>query len=183
MKDLMLETLFACESWATRQVLEECSTLTQAQFEQPLGLGHGNLERTLAHLVGALTFFVDRLYRQMPRPRPDRDGTTHTPAQLLALFDVADSELRAAVTKTLEAHALTDLLNWTNTDEGEIDPLDQVTYAVALAQMIDHSNHHRTQALDMLRLLGVEKRMEWHPFEWEEAMRASGSSAAERGYE
>ena len=171
MSDMMLETLFAFESWATRRVLEECGALTQAQFEQPLGLGHGNLERTLAHLVGALTFFADRLDRHMPRPRVDRNGTTHTPAELLAAFDVADGELREAVAKTLDAHAVTDLLNWTNTDEGEIDPLDQVTYAVALAQMIDHSNHHRTQAIDMLRLLGIEKPMEWHPFEWDEARR------------
>ena len=173
MKDVLLNTMFQVESWATRQVLEECCALTQAQFEQPLGLGHGNLERTLAHLVGALTFFADRLNRQKPRPRIDRDGTTHTPAELLAHFDIADSELHQAVAKTLGAHALTDLLNWTNTDEGEIDPLDRVIYAVALAQMLDHSNHHRTQAIDMLRLLGVEKQMEWHPFEWDEAMRAN----------
>ena len=172
MSNAILETLFAFESWATRQVLEECCALTQAQFEQPLGLGHGNLERTLAHLVGATTFFADRLNRQKLRPRVDRDGTLHTPAQLLTVFDVADSELRAAVTKALDTHLLTDLLNWTNTDEGQIDPLDRVTYAVALAQMIDHSNHHRTQAIDMLHLLGIEKPMEWHPFEWDEAMRA-----------
>ena len=172
MKDTLLNVLFQYESWATRHLLEECCSLTQASFEQPLGLGHGNLERTLAHLVGALTFFADRLNRQMPRPRADRDGTTHAPADLLAAFDLADRELREAVTQTLNVHALTDILNWTNTDEGEIDPLDRVTYAVALAQMLDHSNHHRTQALDMLRLLGNAKPLEWHPFEWDEAIRA-----------
>lgn len=172
MNDSLLDTLFAYESWATRHLLEECGALTQAQFEQPLGLGHGTLERTLAHLVGAMTFFADRLNRQWPRPRADRDGVTHTPADLLALFDTADREMREAVTTMLDAHALTDLLNWTNTDEGEIDPLDRVTYAVALAQMLDHSNHHRTQALDMLRLLGNAKPLEWHPFEWDEARRA-----------
>lgn len=176
MKDVMTETLFAYESWATRQLLEACSALSRAQFEQPLGLGHGNLERTLAHLVGALTFFADRLHRRVPRPRIDRDGTTHTPAGLLAHFDVAEGELRQAVAQTLATHAVTDLLNWTHTDEGEIDPLDRVPYAVALAQMLDHSNHHRTQALDMLRLLGVQAPMEWHPFEWDEAMRSNNSA-------
>lgn len=172
MKDAMLTVLFQSESWATRHLLEECCALTQEQFERPLGLGHGNLERTLAHLVGALTFFADRLNRQGPRPRADRDGVIHTPADLLARFDVADHELQEAITHMLEAHALTDWLNWTDTDEGELDPLDRVTYAVALAQMLDHSNHHRTQAIDMLRRLGVEKPMEWHPFEWDEARRA-----------
>jgi uncharacterized damage-inducible protein DinB len=181
MQDLLLDTLFQYESWATRNVLQECCALTQARCEQPLGLGHGNLERTLAHLVGVLTFFADRLNRQMPRPRPDRDGSTHTPAELLALFDLADVELREAVNRALSTRALTDLLNWTDTDEGDIDPLDKVTYAVAFAQMLDHSNHHRTQAIDMLRLLGVEQSMEWHPFEWDEAVRSNtsrGSSPA-----
>jgi uncharacterized damage-inducible protein DinB len=172
-----VNVLFQYESWATRHLLEECCALPQAQFEKPLGLGHGNLERTLAHLVGALTFFADRLNRHRPRPRADRDGAIHTPAELLAFFDMADRELREAVSKTLDAHAPTDLLNWTNTDEGEIDPLDRVTYAVAFAQMLDHSNHHRTQAIDMLRLLGIEKPMEWHPFEWDEVMRANAKSA------
>lgn len=172
MNDSLLDTLLAYESWATRRVLEECGALTQAQFEQPLGLGHGTLERTLAHLVGALTFFADRLNRHRPRPRADRDGRLHTPADLLARFDVADRELREAVTHALGQHTLSDLLNWTDTDEGEIEPLDRVTYGVALAQMLDHSNHHRTQALDMLRLLGNEKPLEWHPFEWDEARRA-----------
>lgn len=172
MNNSLPDTLFAYESWATRRTLEACCALTQAQFEQPLGLGHGNLERTLAHLVGAMTFFADRLNRRVPHPRADRNGVTHTPADLLALFEVADRELREAVTQTLNVHALTDLLNWTDTDDGEIDPLDRVTYTVALAQMLDHSNHHRTQALDMLRLLGHTKPLEWHPFEWDEARRA-----------
>ena len=71
-------------------------------------------------------------------------------------------------------HKLDDVLNWTETDEGEIAPNDQVTYAVALAQIVDHGIHHRTQAMEMLRLLGVERPMDWHPFDWDEAVRFRG---------
>ena len=121
-----------------------------------------------------MIFFADRLNRNPPRPRPDRDGRARTPQDLLDLFATADRELRDAITNTLEAHSLTDLLKWTDDDTGDVDPLDQIPYAVVLAQMIDHSIHHRTQATDMLRLLGVDKPLEWHPFEWDEMTRSQG---------
>src|SRR5687767_16016740 len=139
MNDSFVDVLFNYDAWATRRVLEACGRLTQAQFEQPLGPGHGSLERTLAHTVGALTFFADRLNRTPPRPRPDRDGRSRTPAELRELFDTAECELRSAVTRCLTAHSMEDLLNWTDEDTGPIDPADRIPYAVALAQMIDHS--------------------------------------------
>jgi uncharacterized damage-inducible protein DinB len=171
MNNALLDVLFKYDSWATRRLLEECRGLNQEQFERPLGLGHGNLEQTLAHLVGAMMFFADRLNRQPPRSRPDRDGRFRTAAELLTLFETTDRELREAITTSLASHALTDILNWTDDDTGEIAPLDQIPYAVAFAQMIDHGIHHRTQAVDMLRLLDFDRSMEWHPFEWDEAMR------------
>jgi uncharacterized damage-inducible protein DinB len=93
------------------------------------------------------------------------------PALLLAELDVAVPTLHRAVTQALAAHALTDLLNWTDTDAGEIAPDDQVSYAVVLAQFIDHGIHHRTQAMDMLQLLERREDTNWHPFEWDQALR------------
>jgi uncharacterized damage-inducible protein DinB len=118
-----------------------------------------------------MMFFSDRLNRRFPRARPDHDHIFRTPEELLVLFDIANRELYGAIAKTVEIHALTDILNWTHEDIDDIDPLDQITYAVALAQMIDHNIHHRTQVTDMLSLLGINKSVDWHPFEWEEEMR------------
>jgi len=171
MNNPFVDVLFTYDSWATRRLFEECRTLTQEQLEQSLGLGHGNIERTLVHIIGSMMFFADRLNRRPPRIRPDHDNRSRTPAELLALFDIANRELREAIAKTIDAHLLTDILNWTDEDAGDIDPLDQITYAVALAQMIDHNIHHRTQVTDMLGLLGIDKPMDWHPFEWEETTR------------
>lgn len=170
MLDPLLDVLLKHESWATRLLLEECQSLTPEQFRRPLGLGLGNIEQTMAHVIGSMFFFADRLNRTPRRPRPDYNQPI-TPEALLARFDQADQELRQAIVTALETHSMTDILNWTDDDTGEIHPLDQITYAVALAQMIDHSLHHRTEALDMLRLLGIDKPLSWHPFEWDEAMR------------
>ena len=171
MNNTFIDVLFASDSWANRCLLEECQALTQEQMEQPLGLGHGDIESTLSHLIGALIFFTDRLNRAPRRPRPDRDGIRRSPAELFEIFNMADADLQKAIAKTIETHSMTDLLNWTDTDTGDIDPQDQVPYAVVFAQMIDHSIHHRTQIMDMLNLLGINKPMDWHPFEWDEATR------------
>jgi uncharacterized damage-inducible protein DinB len=166
-----LKILFAYDSWATHTILEACAELTQEEFERPLDIGLGSLERTLSHLVSALVFFVDRFDRCVPRPRLEKDGRTRTAAELLELFAQADQEFSAAITRTIDTHALTDILNWTNTDEGEIDPEDQIPYALALAQMIDHGIQHRTQAADMLELLGKGLPTALSPFGWDEVRR------------
>ena len=172
MNNPLIDVLFTYDSWATRCLLEECRTLTQDQLEQPLKLGHGNIERTLLHLIGSMMFFADRLNRKSPRTRPDHDNIFRTPEQLLHLFDMANRELHEAIAKTVVSHSLADILNWTDQDTDDIDPLDQISYAVALAQMIDHNIHHRTQVTDMLTLLGIDKPLDWHPFEWEETTRS-----------
>jgi uncharacterized damage-inducible protein DinB len=172
MNNPLVDVLFAYDGWATRRLLQECQTLTQEQLEQSLGLGHGNIERTLVHLIGSMVFFADRLNRKCPRSRPDQDNVFRTPKELLALFDIANRELYEALAESVESHSLTDILNWTDEDTDDINPLDQITYAVALAQMIDHNIHHRTQVTDMLNLLGIDKPMDWHPFEWEETTRS-----------
>ncbi|MFT3893891.1 MAG: DinB family protein [Anaerolineales bacterium] len=172
MTDPFIDVLFAYDSWANRQLFEEILHLSQDELERPLGLGHGNIEQTLLHIIGGMIFFADRLERRIPRPRPDRDNIRRTPGEIVQLFDTADREFQEAIIKTVEAHALTDILNWTDDDLGEIDPLDQIPYAIALAQMIDHNVHHRTQVIDMLGLVGINKPMDWHPFEWDETTRS-----------
>jgi uncharacterized damage-inducible protein DinB len=167
-----LGTLFDYDRWATRTILEACLALPQEEFERPLHIGPGSLERTLTHLVSALFFFVDRLERRAPRPRLEKDGRAKTATELLELFTQADREFKAAISRTIETHALTDILNWTATDAGPIDPENQVPYALALAQMIDHGIQHRTQAADLLELLGKGLPLALSPFEWDEARRS-----------
>ena len=175
MNQPLLETLFAHDRWATRFLIETCAELSPEEFGQPVGIGPGSVERTLNHLVGAMFFFADRLKRCAPRPRLEKDGRTKTAAELLALFDQADRDFGEAVQRTIETHAMTDLLNWTDTDEGPIDPEDQIPYALAWAQMIDHGIQHRTQVADMLELLGKGLPIELSPFVWDHTVRAAQS--------
>lgn len=171
MNQPFLETLFAYDRWATRVIIEVCAALSQEEFVRPLSIGLGSLERTINHLVGAMFFFADRLNRQPVRPRLENDGRTKTAAELLTLFEQAGREFGEAVTHTIRTHAMTDILNWTDSDEGPIDPEDQIPYALALAQIIDHGIQHRTQAADMLEWLGKGLSRALSPFVWDEAQR------------
>jgi uncharacterized damage-inducible protein DinB len=171
MQDQILRVLFDTDRWAMRQLLAECQRLSQEQFERELVLGAESLERTVTHMVSTLFYFADRLERRPARPRLERAGQRHSAAELSNLYERGADELDAAVTSALARHALSHTLNWTDSDEGEIAAEDQVSYAVALAQMVDHAIHHRTQVMDMLKLLGVERPMPWHPFDWDEAVR------------
>ena len=169
MADLLTEVLLAYDAWANRQLLAVCRAVSQEQFDAELNIGPGSLSATVTHLISAMFFFADRLNRQAPRPRWNQD-VRQTPDMLAPILEQANRELQLAVANALKTHNLTDMLNWTDTDLEPVDPLDQVTYAVALAQIVDHGIHHRTQAMAMLQLLGVDET-NWHPFEWDEASR------------
>ena len=167
METPLLDVLLAYDAWATRQLLVECCALPPGQFVQELGIGPGSLERTAAHLVGAALFFAARFSRRPPGPRPDRDGGGHTATELLAQYDIAAPQLDVAVRDAVSRHALTDPLQWNDTDEPNVPPEDCPSYAVALAHMFDHGVQHRVEGIVMLRRLGVDKRLEWHPFDWD----------------
>lgn len=171
MDTTLIDIQLSFDAWATHQLLVECCALSPEQFAQEFGIGLGSLEHTATHLVGAAMFFADRFARRPARPRPDRDGRAYTAQELVALFDASAPELRAAVHAALSRHAMTDPLQWTDTDVQDPDPGDLTTYGVALAQVFYHGVVHRTEAIVMLRRLGVTRDLEWHPFEWEEATR------------
>ena len=170
-QDPLAKVLFDVDFWSTRQLLAACLALSPEQYARAMPIGPGSLERTLTHMISAMFFFTDRLNRQPARPRLERDGEAHSATDLSDRFERAAEELAQAVAIAIEQHPLYDTLNWTDSDEGEIAPDDQVSYAVALAQIIDHGIHHRTEAMDMLRLLGIAVPMDWHPFDWDEALR------------
>jgi uncharacterized damage-inducible protein DinB len=170
MTDTLIQVLFAYDAWANRQLLAVCRTVSQEQFDAELNIGPGSLSATVTHLIGSMFFFADRLNREAPHPRWNQD-TQQTPDTLASILEQAIEELQTALTNALKTHDLADILNWTDTDLEEAEPLDQITYAVALAQIVDHGIHHRTQAMAMLQQLGVEATTDWHPFEWDEASR------------
>lgn len=103
--------LLPYDGWANRHLLEECYILTKEKLERFMVPGHGNIDCTLAHLVGSMMFFADRLNQRPPRTHPGRDNPARTALELLSLFDAANYDLSEAIAKTINAHSLVDILN------------------------------------------------------------------------
>jgi uncharacterized damage-inducible protein DinB len=130
--------------WATKLIIEACAKLTTEQFHQRFEMGPGSLHDTVTHILGAMRVWSDVLAKRERRPRPE--GTTRTPAELLAMLEETVVDFAAHVNglpldEVLEAPRAGKIYTFTR---GTV-----VTHAMT------HGVHHRAQALNMLRQLGV----------------------------
>ena len=170
MTELLMQTQLEFDRWGTRRLLELCAALPPEDYTRTLPIGPRSLAQLCSHLVNGTFLFADRFNRQ-PHVPHYRDDQAIAPAQLLADFEQASAALAAAVARVYATHALTDFIYWTDTDADDLPEQARFTYAKALAHMLDHGNHHRTQAMDMFQLLGRTEDTNWHPLNWDLWMR------------
>lgn len=140
------EILLKHNRWANRQMLDACAKLTHDQLHQPFEMGLGSLHATLAHIAAAQRSWATMLAGG-PRQSRIEQGGPYTIDQLRTLLDDTAQELADA----LAAHPL---------DAIATTERDGKRYAFArggvLTHVTTHSMHHRAQALNMLRHLGVD---------------------------
>lgn len=161
------------DHWGTRRVLEVCRELSPAQFQQRFDMGPGSLHDTLAHVIGAMRRWADRLTQRSIRPAIDNpprnaglpsDYRIRTPDELIALLDDAAAEL---------AHIAHDIQLPTGPGlASEVSfALDNTTFratrGAALVHVTTHGTHHRAQCLNMLRRLGVTRLPELTVVDWQ----------------
>ena len=149
--NLILERSLDHNIHATRGLLEACRPLSTEQFHQRFDIGPGNLHDTLRHVIGAMIRWSDRISQREVRPSIEKNEQPFTVDELLTLLERGDRELRAAA-KDAEAK-----LDETITVQFTPDyPVMRFTRASALVHVTTHGVHHRAQALNMLRRLGVQ---------------------------
>lgn len=136
-------------------------------------MGPGSLHDTLAHVIGAMRRWADRLTQRAIRPAIDNpprnvgmpsDYRIRTPDDLITLLDAAAADL-AAITHDIQQPAGPGL-------ESEITfALDNTTFratrGAALVHVTTHGTHHRAQCLNMLRRLGVTHLPELTVVDWQ----------------
>lgn len=138
--------LLAHNHWATRNILDACAKLTDAQFHQRFEMGIGSLHDNLTHTQLALGVWTDVLIGRPLGPRP----TTlprFTVAQLMEKLDATSAELLEVAFK----HPPSQIVARTRDGKAE-----NYTRAAVLAHISTHGMHHRAQCLNMLRHLGVD---------------------------
>ncbi len=147
-------------AWATRVLLERCRSLTSQQFQQPFDIGPGSLHDTLRHIIGAMFRWSDRIADRPVRESIEKNPTPQTPDELLALLDRAGRELEEVASRVNREGRYDEMM------QAEFRP-ERFTRGTAMVHVLTHGMHHRAQALNMLRRLGVTDLPDLDAIEWE----------------
>lgn len=149
------EILVIHNRWANEQLLAACASLTDQQMDREFEMGVNTLRKTITHILGAMRGWTDMLAGREQRPRLEHEQRSI--AELAALHEEAADDFEAAV----RAHPLEAMA--TGTRGGR-------TYSFArgavLTHVTTHGMHHRAQALNMLRQLGVDPLPRSAVVEW-----------------
>lgn len=145
-----LDILVAHDAWATRELLNVCSRLSEAQWHQRFEIGPGSLHDTLTHIVAALRRWADRIHGPPRDVRPSiEDGPGRSVADVAELFEEAAADLAAAVTAA-RRHGLTAACEVLLGDQR-----CRFTRMAMVVHVTTHGMHHRSQCLNMLRRLAI----------------------------
>lgn len=152
--DELLPVLIAHDAWATDQLIAACRSLSDQQLDPPFEMGHGSLRATLIHMVDVI-------------------GGWH--ASLAGTNDYQPLDAKASVSQIAETHRLiagkfedfcragspADVLHATRGTRSITSPK-----GVLVTHILTHGTHHRAQALNMLRQLGVTPLPQSSVMQW-----------------
>jgi uncharacterized damage-inducible protein DinB len=159
----LLDRLLEHDAWTTRQLIERCHELSDAQLDRRFTIGHRSVRATLEHIIYNMEAWSALMAgEELPGPASeDHQSMAHFSQRL----DVAADRLSRV------ARAVSVRGAW---DERWLDVLDQPpaekTYGGSIAHVITHSMHHRAQLLYMLRRLGVKNLPEGDLLSWEDQL-------------
>ena len=140
---------FAHADWCNHAVLKACATLADAQLDRKFEMGLGSLRATMGHIPDAENWWYGNWTVGPEHLFPDSKG--------LSLADVATQYSIAAARRNQYISTLTDA-DLTRIVRAMPRPgvIREFPLGVAMLQVAMHSNHHRAQALNMLRHCGAE---------------------------
>jgi uncharacterized damage-inducible protein DinB len=152
----LLDRLLGHDDWATTQLLDVCSALTDAQLDQEADVGHRTLRDTFDHLI----YNVDAWTALMAQQPMVTERTEHP--------SIAELIERHRTAHAFFAGAARDLRDSGNLDGTFLDHYQyRQTNGGTIIHVIAHNTEHRTEALHILNRLGVSDVTEVDPQIWE----------------
>ena len=166
----ILDRLLGHDAWTTRQLLIRSQGLSDEQLDRRFPIGHGCLRDTFVHVIRNMEVWTDLIAERPVRAGPGPEGATVP--RLIERLDAVAAEFGAAARRLRDEGRLDDL--FADVDgPGDPDPVMK-TFGGAIAHLITHSMHHRAQALNIMRHLGMTDLIEGDLLGWEGAHRPGG---------
>lgn len=142
-------------SRARLRVLDWAQPLTPEQYAQPFSVGWGSLAKTLTHMLVSEWYYVLRIEGAVVPPMdqwPIDDACPPAFADLAAAWSRQTIRTRDALAAVVDWNAP---IEYQIVDDDGKNVIIGTTPADIFTQLALHEVHHRAQALNMLRQLGV----------------------------
>jgi uncharacterized damage-inducible protein DinB len=157
----LLDLLLDHDHWATRQLLDASSGLTDAQLDQPFDIGHRTLRETFGHMIFNVPFWTTFL-TGAPADRAFSADAQPADRSLTALIEAHERSYSAfaSVARRLR-------------DEERLDAIFVDHYGVrksfggTLLMVVEHNVEHRAEVLHILQRLDVPNLPEVDLGVWE----------------
>ena len=149
-----LRLLWDYEFWAKERLMEHVRQLSPEAYTRDLGTRYGSLHGTLAHLVATQMIWLARWKGTSPTAMA-QPSDFPTPRVLEQRWDDVESELRAYLHELSATDLDRPITYRTTTGRTFTDPL-----GVLMDHVLHHTTFYRGQATALLRILGVNARVE-----------------------
>jgi uncharacterized damage-inducible protein DinB len=135
-------------AWASIQLVEVVRSVPDADFEKPVGISHGSLLGTLAHVLWADWMWFNRIAglnsESMERPAQTREALeTIWPGIQEKWIEWAEHADEAEINRVVEYISILD------------GKLTRVPAWQIILHVVNHATLHRGQVMGMLRQMGI----------------------------
>lgn len=142
-----------------QKILDWSRPLTPEQHAQQFPIGLGTLARTLTHIMICEWFYIQRMQGLAVPPYKEWPIQDETPPRLEVIeqwWKEQEPRTRAAIAAVERAGEWGKVMTYpSQRDDGKRVEVS-ATKADIFTQMVTHEVHHRAQALNILRQLGVK---------------------------
>jgi uncharacterized damage-inducible protein DinB len=131
-------------AWASRKVMEAVRALPEADFQKPVGVSHGSLQGTLAHILYADWIWFTRVVAPIEEPGQTREALERIWPEL--------QDKWVAWAEGASDEEMDRVVEYESRLYGQMArPVWQI-----LLHVVNHATLHRGQAMSMLRQMGID---------------------------
>lgn len=155
----LLEHLLAHDRWATLSLLQASRDLNAAQLDREFDIGHRTLRQTYQHLIHNIAFWSGLMVGRPLGGNPSEVPPDGSIDALIAWFERTHTAFADLAKQLAQGRRLADTF---------VDHYgENATFGGAILHNVLHSAEHRTEALHILRRLGVPNLEETDLLLWE----------------